>query len=81
VYLDTYNFASFFELFRFIYQLTDDEESVRIATRSVVQEFAKDGVKYLELRTTPRKDQETGEENWNVIEINKINQKNTYYKA
>jgi adenosine deaminase len=53
---------SFFELFRFIYQLTDDEESVRIATRNVVREFAEDGVKYLELRTTPRKNPDKGEE-------------------
>ncbi|KAI9487295.1 MAG: hypothetical protein EXX96DRAFT_517951 [Benjaminiella poitrasii] len=54
------NIDSFFPLFRFIYQLTDDEESVRIATRNIIQEFAKDGVKYLELRTTPRKNDETG---------------------
>jgi adenosine deaminase len=50
----------FFPLFKFIYQLTDDEESVRIATRNIINEFAKDNVKYLELRTTPRKNDETG---------------------
>ncbi|KAF7730035.1 hypothetical protein EC973_002980 [Apophysomyces ossiformis] len=44
----------FFDLFKFIYQLTDDEESMRIATNHVIDEFAKDGVRYLELRTTPR---------------------------
>lgn len=51
---------SFFPLFKFIYQLTDDEESIRIATRNIIDEFAKDNVKYLELRTTPRKNDETG---------------------
>ncbi|KAF1798921.1 hypothetical protein V8B55DRAFT_1521190 [Mucor lusitanicus] len=50
----------FFSLFKFIYQLTDDEESIRIATRNIINEFAKDNVKYLELRTTPRKNEETG---------------------
>ncbi|KAI8640605.1 hypothetical protein BD408DRAFT_234310 [Parasitella parasitica] len=50
----------FFKLFKFIYQLTDDEESIRIATRDVIDDFAKDNVKYLELRTTPRKNDETG---------------------
>ncbi|CAO3634378.1 unnamed protein product [Cunninghamella blakesleeana] len=50
--LDSIN--DFFGLFKFIYQLTDDETSVKIATQRVIEEFAKDGVKYLELRTTPR---------------------------
>ncbi|ORX47012.1 Metallo-dependent hydrolase [Hesseltinella vesiculosa] len=44
----------FFDLFKFIYQLTDDEDSVAFATEQVMAEFAKDGVRYLELRTTPR---------------------------
>ena len=51
---------SFFPLFRFIYQLTDDEESVRIAALRTIDEFALDGVRYLELRTTPRENAETG---------------------
>ncbi|KAI9321247.1 hypothetical protein BX666DRAFT_2071731 [Dichotomocladium elegans] len=50
----------FFALFKFIYQLTDDEEAARITTRNVIEEFASDNVKYLELRTTPRKNDETG---------------------
>ncbi|KAI7900499.1 uncharacterized protein BX663DRAFT_439283 [Cokeromyces recurvatus] len=54
------NIDDFFPLFHFIYQLTDDEESVRMATRDIIYEFARDGVKYLELRTTPRKNDETG---------------------
>ncbi|KAI8089401.1 uncharacterized protein BX664DRAFT_332927 [Halteromyces radiatus] len=44
----------FFALFKFIYQLTDDESSVAHATKRVMEEFAADGVRYLELRTTPR---------------------------
>ncbi|KAG0187350.1 hypothetical protein DFQ28_006485 [Apophysomyces sp. BC1034] len=50
----------FFPLFKFIYQLTDDEEAIQIATKNVIDEFAKDGVQYLELRTTPRQNIETG---------------------
>lgn len=60
-------------MFKFIYQLTDDEESVYIATRSVIHEFAHDGVKYLELRTTPRKTQETGEEKERIFITEKLN--------
>ncbi|KAI8147604.1 hypothetical protein BJV82DRAFT_508333 [Fennellomyces sp. T-0311] len=52
--------SSFFPLFKFIYKLTDDEAAVGIATRNVIDEFAKDGVKYLELRTTPRRNSDTG---------------------
>ncbi|KAI8339476.1 hypothetical protein BC941DRAFT_420591 [Chlamydoabsidia padenii] len=44
----------FFSLFKFIYQLTDDETAVAFATQKVMEEFAADGVRYLELRTTPR---------------------------
>lgn len=46
---------SFFPLFSsYIYHLVDDLESLAYSTRSVVGEFADDGVVYLELRTTPR---------------------------
>ncbi|KAI9262669.1 hypothetical protein BY458DRAFT_439123 [Sporodiniella umbellata] len=57
---DELTLDEFFPLFRFIYQLTDDEESVKIATRNVIDEFARDNVRYLELRTTPRFNVETG---------------------
>ncbi|KAI9480241.1 hypothetical protein BDB00DRAFT_857936 [Zychaea mexicana] len=52
--------SDFFPLFKFIYKLTDDEEAVGIATRNVIDEFAQDGVRYLELRTTPRRNPDTG---------------------
>ncbi|KHO01180.1 ESCRT-III component [Metarhizium album ARSEF 1941] len=50
-----YNLQTFFPLFSsFIYNLLTDEESVRYAVNSVLQDFLADGVVYLELRTTPR---------------------------
>jgi len=52
-------FPSFFPLFKLIYQLTDDIEAIKIVTRDVIDEFAKDGTRYLELRSTPRKYDDT----------------------
>ncbi|KAI4765813.1 Metallo-dependent hydrolase [Aureobasidium sp. EXF-3400] len=47
--------VSFFPLFdQYIYALVCDEQSIRYATTSVLQDFLDDGVCYLELRTTPR---------------------------
>ena len=46
---------SFFQIFNdYIYNLVNDRESIAYATRSVVEDFQHDGVRYLELRTTPR---------------------------
>jgi len=45
----------FFPLFdSYIYALLTDLVSIRLATISVLQSFLDDGVRYLELRTTPR---------------------------
>ncbi|UNI17238.1 Adenosine deaminase [Purpureocillium takamizusanense] len=50
-----YNLKTFFPLFSsYIYNLLTDEESIRHAVTSVLDEFLADGVVYLELRTTPR---------------------------
>ena len=49
-------YGSFFPIFNFVYQLIDDEESIGYVTESVIRDFKKDGVHYLELRTTPRSD-------------------------
>ncbi|KAL6692917.1 hypothetical protein J3F84DRAFT_80649 [Trichoderma pleuroticola] len=50
-----YNLETFFPLFsKYIYALLVDEPSIRHATTSVLQSFLRDGVVYLELRTTPR---------------------------
>ncbi|KXS11217.1 Metallo-dependent hydrolase [Gonapodya prolifera JEL478] len=50
----------FFPFFHFIYQLTDDVESVRYVARRVFAEFARDGVRYLEIRSTPRDNATSG---------------------
>ncbi|KAH6603602.1 adenosine deaminase [Trichoderma cornu-damae] len=50
-----YDLSSFFPLFgKYIYGLLTDAPSIRRATISVLQSFLRDGVVYLELRTTPR---------------------------
>jgi hypothetical protein len=43
-----------FRMFRVIQGITDSPEAVAIATQRTVAEFAADGVRYLELRSTPR---------------------------
>lgn len=46
---------SFFPIFdKYIYALISDQESIQHATTSVLEDFQDDGVRYLELRTTPR---------------------------
>ncbi|TRX87999.1 hypothetical protein FHL15_011101 [Xylaria flabelliformis] len=50
-----YDLETFFPLFSsYIYRLVDDADSLHYSTISVIEDFAKDGVVYLELRTTPR---------------------------
>lgn len=45
----------FFDVFsKSIYNLVDDTESIMYATKCVLNDFRADGVRYLELRTTPR---------------------------
>lgn len=57
---DFVDVISFFPLFdRYIYALVNDVETVKLATRSVIADFAADGVVYLELRTTPRENTAT----------------------
>ncbi|UYV72544.1 hypothetical protein LAZ67_9003635 [Cordylochernes scorpioides] len=48
------NLSECFKLFSTIHQLTDTPEAISLAASEVIQEFADDGVHYLELRTTPR---------------------------
>ncbi|KAL1891664.1 hypothetical protein Cpir12675_004885 [Ceratocystis pirilliformis] len=56
-----YCLQTFFPLFTsYIYGLLDDLISVRISTGDVLQQFAADGVRYLELRTTPRRSAKFG---------------------
>ncbi|KAM5439954.1 putative adenosine deaminase [Microsporum canis] len=56
-----YSLKTFFQVFsNLIYLLCSDLESLRYSTRRVLQDFQDDGVRYLELRTTPRESQEHG---------------------
>ncbi|XP_069564237.1 adenosine deaminase-like protein [Brachyistius frenatus] len=49
-----------FEVFKVIHKLVDTEEDILMVTTDVIKEFAADGVKYLELRSTPREVKDTG---------------------
>ncbi|OTA61959.1 Metallo-dependent hydrolase [Hypoxylon sp. EC38] len=50
-----YDLKTFFPLFSsYIYNLVNDLSSLEQSTKSVIKDFAHDGVVYLELRTTPR---------------------------
>uniref|UniRef100_A0A3Q3WFS8 Adenosine deaminase domain-containing protein n=1 Tax=Mola mola TaxID=94237 RepID=A0A3Q3WFS8_MOLML len=49
-----------FEVFKVIHQLVDAEEEILMVATDVIKEFAADGVKYLELRSTPREEKNTG---------------------
>ncbi|XP_023217506.1 adenosine deaminase-like protein A [Centruroides sculpturatus] len=43
-----------FKLFSLIHQITDSPEAIYRAAYDVIQDFSKDNVRYLELRSTPR---------------------------
>ncbi|XP_031717187.1 N6-Methyl-AMP deaminase isoform X1 [Anarhichas minor] len=49
-----------FQVFKVIHQLVDSEEDILMVATDVIREFAADGVKYLELRSTPREEKNTG---------------------
>uniref|UniRef100_A0A667WXR6 N6-Methyl-AMP deaminase n=1 Tax=Myripristis murdjan TaxID=586833 RepID=A0A667WXR6_9TELE len=49
-----------FQVFKVIHQLVDTEEDILMVAKDVITEFAADGVKYLELRSTPREEKNTG---------------------
>ncbi|TDH09511.1 hypothetical protein EPR50_G00087410 [Perca flavescens] len=49
-----------FQVFKVIHQLVDTEEDILMVATDVIKEFAADGVKYLELRSTPREEENTG---------------------
>ncbi|KAM6926758.1 N6-Methyl-AMP deaminase isoform 2-T2 [Lycodopsis pacificus] len=49
-----------FQVFKVIHQLVDSEEDILMVATDVIREFAADGVKYLELRSTPREERNTG---------------------
>ncbi|XP_034032150.1 adenosine deaminase-like protein [Thalassophryne amazonica] len=49
-----------FQVFKVIHQLVDTEEDILMVATDVIREFAADGVKYLELRSTPREELKSG---------------------
>lgn len=49
-----------FQMFQIIHQVTTSPEDILLVTKDVIKEFADDGVKYLELRSTPRRENTTG---------------------
>ncbi|XP_043557098.1 adenosine deaminase-like protein [Chiloscyllium plagiosum] len=49
-----------FDMFKVIHQLTVSIEDIFMVAKEVIKEFAADGVKYLELRSTPREESTTG---------------------
>ncbi|XP_056137227.1 adenosine deaminase-like protein [Lampris incognitus] len=49
-----------FQVFKVIHQLVDTEEDILMVAKDVIREFADDGVRYLELRSTPREEKNTG---------------------
>jgi adenosine deaminase len=67
---------SFFPLFdRYTYNLCNDLHSVKYAVEKVIESFDADGVRYLELRTTPRECLETGMTKDSYVElVNQISQ-------
>ncbi|XP_037538978.1 adenosine deaminase-like protein [Nematolebias whitei] len=48
-----------FEVFKVIHKLVNTEEDILMVATDVIREFAADGVKYLELRSTPREEKDT----------------------
>jgi adenosine deaminase len=52
--------SSFFPLFKIIYKLTDSPKAVQRAVELTLEEFWDDGCYYLELRSTPRANVDTG---------------------
>lgn len=49
-----------FKKFKLIHQITDNVQAVYMITRDIIQEFAAENVKYIELRSTPREVTQTG---------------------
>ena len=47
-------------MFQILHELVSDVEAVTMVAEEVVSDFAKDGVVYLELRTTPRANPKCG---------------------
>ncbi|CAG9762326.1 unnamed protein product [Ceutorhynchus assimilis] len=53
-----------FALFKVAHEATSNTKNLYIATQNVIEEFAKDNVVYLELRTTPRSEEGMSEDDY-----------------
>lgn len=56
---DERSLAQCFELFDLVYQLTHEDTTIYRVTKTVIQSFCDENVKYLELRTTPKENPQT----------------------
>ncbi|KAJ3174917.1 hypothetical protein HDU87_006583 [Geranomyces variabilis] len=57
---DTFDLKDFFPMFKHIYALTNNMAWLVFIVHGVIKDFEDDGVRYLELRSTPRDDASTG---------------------
>ncbi len=69
-------FEAVFAMFPLAQRLTSFPEAVRMAVRGVAEEFREDGVRYLELRSTPRATDKMTEEEYVEALVNEIIQIN-----
>ncbi|XP_018577699.1 adenosine deaminase-like protein [Anoplophora glabripennis] len=71
-----------FKLFKVAHDATNTPDSVYIATKRVIEEFDHDNVMYLELRTTPRSEENMSKQEYieSVIKAIKENDKNITVK-
>jgi len=75
-----FKLKDFFPLFNTVYRLTDNTKSIEYIAKNVLNEFASDGVRYIELRSTPRQNIEKGMTKRNYVQtilsvINEINKR------
>ncbi|XP_016960076.1 adenosine deaminase-like protein [Drosophila biarmipes] len=61
-----------FETFKFIHELTSTAEGLRFATELAVRDFAQDNVQYVELRTTPKENENYSRRDYLQIVIDAI---------
>jgi len=73
-----FELKDFFPIFNTVYRLTDNTKSIEYIARNVLNEFASDGVRYIELRSTPRQNIEKGmtKENYAQTLLSVINEIN-----
>lgn len=57
---ETMTLDEFCALFHHVHKITNTPEDILLITKDVIKDFADDGVKYLELRSTPRASPESG---------------------